>query len=247
MAIDVFHQTSGLLPGVVTHVRPDPPDFLITDAGRRVAVEMTRYHQAPGPKGSPLAKRVAGENRIVTRALQIFEATNPNVHLLVDFYFGYESLSRRNVLELPPLLADAVTALIPPLSMTAGATTTEADYRDPKLALLRTVLLGVHVLRSRSLHRNIWDSGSGGLYSVDISELERVMRTKEADLPRYKKSADECWLIIYGLPQGSALFDPGCSRPICGSQPLTELASLTSSLGISFWSRDFRAGLCTSS
>jgi hypothetical protein len=212
MALDRFRQASGQLSGVVTR-GADPPDFLITDGAHSVAVEMTRYHQAPGPKGSPLAKREADENRIVTTALQIFEAANPNVHLLVDFHFGYESLSRRQVLELPPLLADAVAALIPPLSTTAGATTTEADYRDPKLALLRTVLLGVDVLRSRSLHRNIWDSGSGGRYSVDVSELERVMRTKETDLPRYKKSADECWLIIYALPQSSALFDSEVLSP----------------------------------
>jgi hypothetical protein len=211
-ALDIFRKASRLLSGGVTRGL-DPPDFLIEDGARRIAVEMTRYHQEPGPKGSPLAKREADENRIVTKALQIFEAANPNVHLMVDFYFGYESLSRRNVVELPTLLADAVTALIPPLSTTEGATTTEADYRDPKLAPLRTVLLGIHVLRSRSLHRNIWDSGSGGRYSVDAKELETVIRTKEVDLPRYRKGADECWLIIYALPQGSALFDSAVLTP----------------------------------
>ena len=65
MALDVFRAASALLSGTVTRVRPDPPDFLITNGVHRAAVEMTRYHRESGPRGSPLAEREALESSIV--------------------------------------------------------------------------------------------------------------------------------------------------------------------------------------
>lgn len=46
-ALDQFRGASGLLPGKDRRVRPDPPDFVVTNGVHRTAVETTRYHRVP--------------------------------------------------------------------------------------------------------------------------------------------------------------------------------------------------------
>lgn len=208
MALDRFRTASGLLPGEPTRVRPDPPDFLVDDGARRIAVEMTRYHQDSGPTGSPGAEREALEGQLTARAQAIFEEANPGLHVWVHPYFGYRKVDRRDLPKNAKRLADAVRALTPPPpSADEPLTNRGADWNDPELAELEDVITLLEVSRARSLHYNLWDVGSAGRASQDTSELERVIRGKEADLPAYNSSADEQWLIIYGLPQASAFFD----------------------------------------
>jgi len=207
IALDRFREKSGLLKGEVAR-GADPPDFLITDGAHLVAVEMTRYHQQSGRKGSPGAKREALESRIVQRAQVIFEAANPDVHVMVSPYFVHDDLNRHDLEKHATWLADAVKALTPPMpSMDEPWTNREADWNDPELAGPEAIVTHLHVSRSRVVHRSLWDIGGAGRLSTDASEVETVIRDKESDLARYEKAAGECWLIIYALPQASAFFD----------------------------------------
>lgn len=129
-ALDVFRRASGLLPGVPARLRPDPPDYLITDGPWRVSVEMTRYHQdSGGPGGSAKAAKEALEASITARAQQLFEESHPGVHLLVSPFFMHEQLHRRLLYSYADRLARAVTTLIPPMP-TAPLVTLSAGWEE---------------------------------------------------------------------------------------------------------------------
>ena len=80
IALERFRELSGELPGDVVR-GADPPDFVVTDAGRRTAVEMIRYHQDAGPTGSAGAKQESLERRVMALAETLFGAANPGVHV----------------------------------------------------------------------------------------------------------------------------------------------------------------------
>src|SRR5438094_8542885 len=67
LALTRFRETSGQLPGTLERVDQDPPDFLITDGSHTTSVEMTRYLQRAGKRGSREAQREAMEMRVVAR------------------------------------------------------------------------------------------------------------------------------------------------------------------------------------
>src|SRR5690348_14642802 len=96
-ALDIFRAVSGLLPGEVTRVRLDPPDFLITGQAHPVAVEMTRYHHDSGSRGSQGAKRESLERRVMAAAQVYFEGLEPHVHVRVSPYFREGTLQKTNV------------------------------------------------------------------------------------------------------------------------------------------------------
>ncbi len=58
------------------------------------------------------------------------------------------------------------------------------------------------------MSRGEWYARVGGLMSTDVASVERPLRAKEEDLPLYKASFDESWLIIYSPPlHASSFFD----------------------------------------
>jgi hypothetical protein len=206
MALDRFRQASGLLSGAVTLVKPDPPDLLIEQGGRRIAVEMTRHHQDSGPKGSKQAEQEEIEDRVVAMAQTLFEAAHPGVHLLVSPFFNHGSLNRRDLKLYAERLAHAVAGLIPPLtteplsSLSAGWHQLKAEGLDDSLAFLE-------VSRARASTYSVWDFGDAGRLSRDVGHLLSVVRNKEADLHRYQAGFDECWLIVYTTHNASTFFD----------------------------------------
>ena len=78
------------------------------------------------------------------------------------------------------------------------------ELRDERLT---DVLNHISIARSISLRRHAWLVGSGGPVNNDVADLESRIRDKERDLDRYREQFDECWLLIYGMPQASAFFD----------------------------------------
>lgn len=215
MALDRFREASGLLPGAVTRVNPDPPDFLITNGARRVAVEMTRYHHDSGAKGSEGAKRETLERRVMAAAQTDFEASTPNVHVRVSPYFREGTLRRSNVRHVAERVAKLVTQIIPVGPSDAEPlTSVRADWDMFDRAGLGEVLIALTVHRWRGMSQGEWQAPVGGYMNIDVASIERPLRAKEKDLPLYQATVDQCWLIIYAPPlHASSFFDFEVLKP----------------------------------
>src|SRR2546428_2077264 len=94
LALTRFREASGQLTGTLEPVVQDPPDFLITDGSHTTSVEMTRYLQRAGKRGSPEAQREAMEMRVVARAKEIFEAAHKDVYVNISALFKIIDIKR---------------------------------------------------------------------------------------------------------------------------------------------------------
>jgi hypothetical protein len=213
IALTRFREASGLLPGIVERVVSDPPDFLITDGRHRTAVEMTRYLQLAGRRGSKIAQREAMEIRVVERAQQIFEAAHPGLHVNVSPSFKIEEIKPGEVESYAKALSNLVTVVLAPDPTVHDRTTSSrADWDTMDGAGLEHVLANLYTYRWWSADASQWGSFSG-MASADPADIEARIRDKERDLSRYSVSADERWLIIYAWMLRSAFFDIEVLRP----------------------------------
>jgi hypothetical protein len=215
LALDQFRGVSGLLPGNDQRVVPDPPDFVVTNGAHRTSVEMTRYHKdAEQPGGSVAARHEGNEQQLAARAQAIFEAVHPDLFAEVRPYIVHGVLSKQNLNNYAALLAEAVAVLMPSAPSEAEPLTTvdvaPSQLLDEKLTDVITHLV---ITRSRSLRRHAWLVGSGGYMNTDTADLESRIRSKERDLGRYREQFDQCWLLVYAMPQASAFFDFEVLRP----------------------------------
>jgi hypothetical protein len=216
-ALDRFQHASGLLAGTVSR-GANPPDFIIENGSKRTAVEMTRYHQQSGPKGSPLARDEALEERAVSAARAQFELAHPNVYVSVQPFFRAGCLSPKNALVVADRLARFVPNVMPlEPTETDRMTDRRATWEELKKAGLEDVFVSLFVTRLLARHAvmqgNVW-GGAAGLMSTDTAHLESVLRRKELDLPRYRHEAEAFWLMIYAPPgQPSGFFDLEVLRP----------------------------------
>jgi hypothetical protein len=207
LALTRFREASGQLPGALERVVQDPPDFLIANGSGTTSVEMTRYLQRAGKRGSPEAQREAMEMRVVARAKEIFEAAHIDVYVDVSPFFKISDIKGGDVEPYAQALAQLVWDALPPEPSPAERLVmTRADWDA-----IDHVGLG-HVLATVSLHRwwpakDAWWGSLSGMASADVTEIERTIRRKESDLARYSVSAGERWLIIYAWFLRSAFFD----------------------------------------
>ena len=215
LALDQFRGASGLLLGQERRVVPDPPDFVVTNGAHRTSVETTRYHKDAGqPGGSAAARHEGNEQQLAARAQAIFEAAHPDLFAEVRPYIVHGVLSKQNLNDYAALLARAVAVLMPSAPSEAEPLTTVdvawSQLPDERLADVITHLV---ITRSRSLRRHAWLLGSAGPMNNDVADLESRIRRKEQDLGRYRGQFDQCWLLIYAMPQASAFFDFEALRP----------------------------------
>lgn len=161
-ALDRFQHASGLLAGTVSR-GANPPDFIIEDGNQRIAVEMTRYHQQSGPKGSPLAEDEALEDRAISAAKAQFELTHPNIYVSVQPFFRAGSLSPKNVLEVADRLARLVPNVMPPEPSEADRMTDRrATWEELEKAGLGNGLVSLFVTRLLARHAVMQGNDWGG-------------------------------------------------------------------------------------
>ncbi len=202
-----FRAASGLLPGILERIVSDPPDFLITDGDRGTAVEMTRYLQRAGRRGSKIAEREAMEIRVVARAQQLFEAAHPGLYVNVSPFFKIEGIRPDEVETYAQALNNLVTVVLAPdPSAHEIITSSRADWDTMDRVGLGNVLANLSTYRWWGADASHWGSVSG-MASADPADIESRIRDKERDLSRYSVTADERWLIIYAWMLRSAFFD----------------------------------------
>jgi hypothetical protein len=214
VALDRLRQVSALLLGQEER-GADPPDFIVAEGGRRIGVEMTRYHHDSGPGGSEGAKHESLERKVMTLGEGLFEASNPGAHVRVSPYFRRGTLRRGNVPHVAERLARLVATTIP-LDPTDSEplTSRRADWDALDRAGLSEVLITLTVYRWRRMRAGEWYPPVGGGVSTDVSSIELRLRAKENDLPSYRARVDESWLVIYApLGHASAFFDTEVLTP----------------------------------
>src|SRR5256714_7883642 len=195
LALARFREASGQLTGTLEPVVQDPPDFLITDGSHTTSVEMTRYLQRAGKRGSPEAEREAMEMRVVARAKEIFEAAHLDVYVNVSPFFKISEIKRVDVEPYAQALAQLVRDVLPPAPSPAERLVmTRADWDA-----IDRVGLG-NVLANVSLHRwwrakDAWWGSLSGMASADGTEVESTNHRKELDPPRLNALANERSLL----------------------------------------------------
>jgi hypothetical protein len=144
-----------------------------------------------------------------------FEALKPHVHVSVLPVFREGTLRRGNVPHVAERLATLVTQIIPSEPEDAERLGIErADWDMFDRAGLGEVLINLTVVRWRRMSKGQWQAPVGGYMSIDAASVERPLRAKEKDLPLYKATFDESWLIIYAPPlHASSFFDFDVLRP----------------------------------
>jgi hypothetical protein len=207
IALTRLRAASGLLPGILERIVSDPPDFLITDGGHRTAVEMTRYVQRAGRRGSKIARREAMEMRVVARAQELFEAAHPGLYVNVSPFFKIEEIKPDDVETYAQALANLVAVVLAPdPSADDPMTSSRADWDTMDRVGLGNVLANLSTYRWRGADASQWGSVSG-MASADPADIESRIRDKERDLSRYSVTTDERWLIVYARMLRSAFFD----------------------------------------
>jgi hypothetical protein len=213
IALTHFRAASGLLPGILERIFSDPPDFLITDGGHSTAVEMTRYLQRAGRRGSKIAQREAMEMRVVARAQHLFEAAHPGLYVNVSPSFKIEKIKPDEVEKYAQALSNLVTVVLAhDPSAHDRVTSSRADWDTIDRVGLGNVLANLSTYRWWAADTGQWGSVSG-MASADPADMESRIRDKEGDLSRYSVSANERWLIIYAWMLRAAFFDIGVLRP----------------------------------
>ena len=213
LALDQFRAGTGLIPGVAELAEQDPPDFVITNGGRRMSVEVTRYHKQAGKSGSTDAEHESNEQLLVSRAKRILESEHPDMLVEVRVHLISGTVTRSNLRIYAPLLARAVAILAPPEPISSAVVTRVSvnwpDLHDEKL---QEVVNYIGIARWRQDRwkaptSSEWPLGWATRMSNDVTDLENRIRDKERDLDAYEDQYDERWLLIYAMPLASASFD----------------------------------------
>jgi len=213
IALTRFRERSGLLPGFLERVVSDPPDFLITDGAHRTAVELTRYLQRAGPRGSKLAQQEAMEMRVVARARELFEAAHRGVYVYVSPFFKIQEIKPDDVESYAAALARLVSEVLPDdPSPDERLTTSRADWSAVDRVRLGNVLATLQANRWWRMTNHEWGALTG-MASADPADLESAIRRKEQHLARYSVNATESWLIVYAWALRAAFFDMDVLSP----------------------------------
>jgi hypothetical protein len=214
-ALDRFRHASGELAGTVSR-GANPPDFIIEDDGRRITVEMTRYHQdAGGPRGSALALQESAERSLRALAQQSFERLHPGLYVSISPFFREGVLTRANVRRYAESLASLVAELVPPAPTESHQMTSrDAMWQELQAAGLGHAIVQLRVWRHINMREGDWRVHPGGHPSRDTGHLLSRIQAKEHDLARYRRPGDESWLIVYApILQASGFFDFGVLQP----------------------------------
>lgn len=195
----------------MTRLRPsERPDFVLHSDGKTIALELTRYHQAIGERGSAPRAIEQSHDRTLTVAQSEFERRNPGVHLYVYPHWRADSpVSRSRTSEVAIAIAQLVESMLARLEpgRTSQLPSAEASYEDLRDSGLDGLISSLSVYQYDRATYGLWASPEAGYVSQNVSELEQIVRAKEVALREYRGDYSEYWLLIYSLNRPSGAFD----------------------------------------
>ncbi len=187
----------------------ESPDFLVSEGGRTVGIEMQEFIQGASPTGSPARAAESNRAKIMRMARTEFESLHPDSHLYVYAHWRREAPSAHlSARDLAQRIASAVEHLQPvAASSTNELASRDANYSELEAAGLADRVAYLKVLLNPRATYGLWASPEWGFSSQDLGELQNQIRAKESLLPTYRLYCDEVWLVVYALALPSGGFD----------------------------------------
>ncbi len=179
----------------------EAPDFILSFDDSRVGVEITQYLRGRSADGSAERKQHAFIQRVLDEASAILR------HTMVDpIYVTVDALNGRTldqVSQVAHQLAESVQRClegdsIPPRPFPFGLNlkTAHQFYECGVPDLMVPIADRITVVRLPKGSYTHWHIRQSGDTSADVSELERLIASKDKDVHRYEQALDEVWLAI---------------------------------------------------
>lgn len=170
----------------------EEPDFLLTLSGKTLGVELTELYHEPPEDGVPLQAQEALRFRIAKAAQQLYIAKElPSLHVSIHFNPNYV-LSKRDVRRLATSISNLIAKNVPEPGQSFRE---EYDWenRDYFPEEVNTISAW-HV---PSMTEPFFSSPSASFIpTLEESDIERVLRSKEPKVQRYRERCDEIWLLV---------------------------------------------------
>ena len=189
----------------------ESPDFLATNDGRIVGVEIQEFIQGAYSGGAAARKAESTRAAIMQTARRDFETRCPGVYLYVTSHWIHSNAwEGRSVRGLARKVASLVEHLLPPAPNPGESSSQRVvDYDDLDAAGLADRLSHLTILRHRRLTSGLWVAIEVGFSSRDLDALQIQVNAKEAKVPAYRQDCDELWLVLFtgALPSGGFDFE----------------------------------------
>jgi hypothetical protein len=175
-------------------VLSERPDFLIKAQPRWIGIELTEYHvQEPDEGwGSSMRAQEGTEDKVLRTASRLYQSKGlPTVAVHV-LWHPHQALRSRRIPELAADLANLVLEHLPEPGREAAIRRPHPAWRS-----LPQEVASLWVDRRINFSKNLWTSVRGAFVpTLTPSELQKIMRGKEAKVPTYRRQCREVWLLI---------------------------------------------------
>ena len=192
--LERFRETFADLPeGEV--VSTERPDFLIKAGSGRIGIEVTGYHvQEPDEGwGSPMRAQEGTEDKVLRMASEKHQSKGLPPVMVHVLWHPHQAFSRRRTQELAADLADLVQEHLPEPGH-------EAAIRHRRHRAWRSLpqeVASLRIDRRIRVSKNSWTPVRAAFVpTLTPSELQQIMRSKEANVPSYRQKCREVWLLI---------------------------------------------------
>jgi hypothetical protein len=170
------------------------PDFLVITPQGRIGVELREYHveELDGGRGSRMRAQESTEDRVLRTASEQHQSKGlppVAVHVLWN---PHQPFSRRKIQELAAVLAAMVQEHLPELGHEVAIRRHHPAWRS-----LPQEVASLRVDRRVNFSKNSWTSVRAAFVpTLTPSELQKIMRDKEAKMPSYRQECRKVWLLI---------------------------------------------------
>jgi len=172
----------------------EQPDFLVVTHQGRIGVELTEYHieEPDGGRGSRMRAQESTEGRVLRTASEQHQSKGlppVAVHVLWN---PHQPFSRRRIQELATVLTAMVQEHLPELGQEVTIHRHHSAWRS-----LPQEVASLRVDRRVNFSKNLWTSVRAEFVpTLTPSELQKIMRDKEAKIPSYRQECRKVWLLI---------------------------------------------------
>jgi hypothetical protein len=167
----------------------EEPDFLVRMGGRTIGIELTSFF-FPQKGGVPHAARDRYRD-LLQDTLQHEQRVRglPAMYLSVHLAESADYLTKSGRASLTRLIVDFVAARVPPVGSEISP--------EPTRELYQAGVSTVHIYRSQEITKAQWTLPYASFIPESKSELiQRIVDEKNANVARYRRNAEEVWLLI---------------------------------------------------
>jgi hypothetical protein len=178
--------------GAITET--ERPDFLVQGESHVTGIELVRYvrGQGKGYGGSAFRRNETLRQQIADEARREFESSHSDPLMV---HFLWRSGPHLRKADVPDIAASAATIVGQHVPQTLfGRIRIAGNELLDKV--LEEFVSTISVMRVRNKQQALWSSIDAGFVSVPANELQELLASKNAKVPKYLQRCDEAWLLI---------------------------------------------------